>query len=132
MLCSARNVAQRLTQHNLNNLNNRSNRLCNSNNSHRYIAHRRRNSLTINNTAVSNNMVASNSMAANNNTAVNSNTVNNNTAVNSNIADPTKFSNTTKKVASARSSLSRLARCIGSAMPNSKDVAAAPNIGGLT
>ncbi len=121
MLCSARNVAQRQTQRSLNS---RSNHRCNPNNSHRYINLKHRNSLTAaSSNTEANNMVNSNTEA--NNMEVN-NTASNNTA------DPARFSNTTKKVASANSSLWKHARCIGSAMPNSKDAAAAPNIGGLT
>ncbi len=134
-------MAQRQTQRSLNS---RSNHRCNPNNSHRYINLKHRNSLTAassnteaNNT-VNSNMVNSNTEANNtvNSNMVNSNTEANNMEVNNtasnNTADPARSSNTTKKVASANSSLWKHARCIGSAMPNSKDAAAAPNIGGLT
>ena len=82
---------------------------------------------------VVNNMVDSNMAVSN---TVVSNMVDNNTVVSnmvvSNTVDKATISNTMKKDASVKSSLLKLARCFGSAMLNSKDAAAVPNIGGHT
>lgn len=77
---------------------------------------------------VVNNMVGSN-MVVNN--MVDSNTVVSNMVVSNTVVKAT-ISNTMKKDDSVKSSLLKLARCFGSAMLNSKDAAAVPNIGGHT